>query len=78
MLDCIAIGGSERQGCRYSHCGSTQQERVHAALTLLLLVRPKHISSAVAAPLCPPKMLTGPPVIVIHKKKFDAVLHLEA
>jgi len=34
--------------------------------------------SAVAAQLCPPKMLAGTPIMVIYKKVFDVMLHLEA
>jgi len=35
-------------------------------------------SSAVAAQLFPPKLLTGAPLLVIYKNVFDVMLHLGA
>jgi len=49
MLDCIAFRESERQGCRDSHCGSTQRQRLHAALTLAARSPHIHISAILSA-----------------------------
>jgi len=39
----VAIGKPKWQAHKASHCGSKQQQRSHAAITLLLLVRATHI-----------------------------------
>jgi len=39
----VAIGKPERQVRKASHCGSKQQQRSHAMITLLLLVRATYV-----------------------------------
>ena len=49
QLHFVAIGKPEQQVCKSSHCGSKQQERLCATITLLLLVRATYLGVILCA-----------------------------